>query len=80
MIFPGITAWSENFLTPSLRPAEPPWFFTVPPARLVAVRIEPRTEQGLTNREYKGYSVCYLKRATEKSEPNARTETLCVNA
>ena len=32
----------ENFLIPNRFPGEPPWFLTVPPARLVAVLTDPR--------------------------------------
>jgi hypothetical protein len=31
----------ENFFTPRRFPGEPPWLRTEPPARLVAVRMEP---------------------------------------
>lgn len=34
----------ENFLTPKRLPGEPPWLRTVPPARLVAVRIAPKNK------------------------------------
>ena len=32
----------ENFLIPNRFPGDPPWFLTVPPARLVAVLTDPR--------------------------------------
>ena len=35
----------ENFLTPRRFPGEPPWLWTVPPARLVDVRIAPEDSQ-----------------------------------
>lgn len=31
----------ENFLRPKRFPGEPPWLWTVPPARFVAVRMAP---------------------------------------
>ena len=35
----------ENFLIPNRFPGDPPWFLTVPPARFVAVRIDPNPVQ-----------------------------------
>ena len=32
----------ENFFIPKRFPGDPPWFLTVPPARLVAVLTDPR--------------------------------------
>jgi hypothetical protein len=35
----------ENFFNPSRLPGEPPWLRTLPPARFVAVRTEPRPDK-----------------------------------
>lgn len=40
----------ENFLRPRRLPGDPPWFRTVPPARLVAVRTEPSGKGRQKNR------------------------------
>ena len=48
----------ENFLTPNRFPGEPPWLWTVPPARFVAVRTEPTPAH---------------RRQLDKSESNSNT-------
>lgn len=52
-------AWDvpENFFTPNRFPGDPPWLETVPPARFVAVRTEPKPN-GIRTRSAVNSIVC----------------------
>ena len=54
--FDGEQRLPENFLTPKRLPGEPPWLWTVPPARFVAVRIAPNLAIVLKKAKLQGYA------------------------